>query len=466
MPEIIVLGAGISGLSAARALRTSGRDVVVFDQGTLPGGRLRSEQVGGFLMEHGANALAGPAPSAECLIAGLGLREEIVRYSAAVRHRYVVRAGCVRAMPVSAPRFLASGFVSLAGRLRLLMEPFAPARLGDETVAQFARRRLGREILDYVLDPLVGGLCAGDPEQLSVSAVFPWLRRLERDYGSVLLGALRSHASRANPSRAGVAAARGMFSFRQGLGALPQAMAHDLADRVFLGHRAESVQRRPGGGFRVQVRCGSVTQWATAESVIVALPAYGAAQVLAGLDGAIAQTLAAIPHPPIAVVFLGYGPGAIGHPLDGPGLLAPSVEKRGVLGMLFSSSLFPGRAPERHVALTAYVGGARQPQLAHLRPDELVALVAAEARSLLGAGAAPVLARSRCWRRGLPQQGVNHGQRLARLAEFESEQAGLFLTGNYLAGVSAASCIEQALRTAERAELDLAARRTPVRRAA
>ncbi len=466
MAKVIVIGAGISGLTAAYWLRASGHDAVVFDQGDAPGGRMRSERIDGFLMEHGANSVVGPAPAAEKLIAGLDLGGEKVLRSAAARNRYLVRAGRAHALPVTPCRFFMSGFFSLAGRLRLLMEPLVAVHYDDETIAAFARRRLGQEMLDYVMDPLVAGLHAGDPEQLSISAVFPQLKRLERCRGSIILGAVGSRLRRDGQSATYGPGKRVLFSFRQGLGTLPRAVAKSLAGHVFPGHRVESVRRGAGGGFRVLVRRGAAMQWIMADSVVVALPAYAAANVLEGLDHCMAETLAEISHPPLAVAFLGYRASAIAHPLDGLGVLMPAIEKHNVLGMLFSSTLFSGRAPAEHVALTAFVGGARQPQLALLEPDELAALVHSEVRQLLGGRAAPVVARTRCWRRGLPQPGVDHAQRLGRIATGESEHAGLFLTGNYFSGVSTAACIEQAVSTVRRVEHYLAARSERARRAA
>lgn len=466
MAEVVVIGAGISGLTAAYLLRASGHDVMVFDQGDVPGGRMRSERIDGFLMEHGANSVVGPAPAVQNLIAGLDLGGEKVLRSAAARSRYLVRAGRAHALPVTPCRFFMSGFFSLAGRMRLLMEPFVAARHEDETVAAFTRRRLGQEMLDYVMDPLAAGLHAGDPRQLSVSAVFPQLKRLERCHGSIVLGTIGSRWRRDGQSATYGPEKRILFSFRHGLGMLPRSLAEHLAGRIFPGHRVESVWRRAGGRFRVLVRRGAAAQWIMADSVIIALPAYAAANVLDGLDRHLAETLAEISHPPLAVVFLGYRADAIAHPLDGLGVLMPAIEKRNVLGMLFSSTLFPGRAPEGHVALTAFVGGARQPRLALLEPDELAALVNGEVRQLLGGRTVPVVARTRCWRRGLPQPGVDHAQRLARIAAAESEHAGLFLTGNYISGVSTAACIEQAVRTAGRVEYYLAGRSGGARKAA
>ena len=462
MAEVIVIGAGISGLTAAYLLHAGGHDVMVFDQGDVTGGRMRSERIDGFLMEHGANSMVGPAPAVEKLITGLDLGGEKVLRSAAARSRYLVRAGRAHALPVTPCRFFMSGFFSLAGRLRLLMEPLVAVHRGDETVAAFTRRRLGQEMLDYVMDPLAAGLYAGDPQQLSVSAVFPQLKRLERCRGSIVLGAIGARLRRDDQSAIHGPGKRTLFSFRQGLGTLPRSLAERLPGRIFPGHRVESVRRGAGGRFRVSVRRGAAAQWVMADSVVVALPAYAAAYVLHELDHCVAEALSEISHPPLAVVFLGYRAGTIVHPLDGLGVLMPAIEKRDVLGILFSSTLFPGRTPAEHVALTAFVGGARQPQLAMLESDELAALVHGEVRQLLGGRAAPVLARTRCWRRGLPQPGVDHAQRLGRIATLESEHAGLFLTGNYFSGVSSVACIAQAFATAQRVAQHFARRSAPV----
>lgn len=415
---------------------------------------MRSERIGGFLMEYGANSIVTPAPAAEALVTQLGLDPEMVTRSAAARRRYLVRRGRMRSLPLQPYRFLLSDFFSLSGRVRMLMEPFVPVRHDDETVADFVRRRFGGELLAYVVDPLVGGLFAGNPAQLSVCAAFPQLKRLERCAGSVIGGVIKSRLQHA-VKPAGDPGRRVLKSFRGGLGTLPHSIAQHLAGRVFLGHRVEAVQHW-AGGYRVKVRRGNGALWTTAESVIVALPAYAAAAILCELDQRIAAALAEIHHPPLAVVFLGYRAQSIAHPLDGVGVLTPAIEQRSVLGMLFSSTLFAGRAPPDHVALTAFIGGARQPQLALLRPRELEALAHSEVRQLLGGRAVPVMARTRCWSQGLPQPGLDHAHRIREIAAGAAEHAGLFLTGNYLSGVSAAACIQQGLDTAQRAIQHLA----------
>jgi oxygen-dependent protoporphyrinogen oxidase len=460
--DAIVLGAGLSGLSAACALKVAGRSVLVLDRRTYAGGRIHSERIGGFLMEHGPTSLAGPAPAAEELIATLGLAEERTEKGEGVHHRYLIRNGQIRSLPLSPLRFFSDGFFSVSGRLRFLAEPLMSRRTEDETIAAFVRRRFGREFLDYLFDPLVGGLYSGDPERLSVAALLPHLKRLERDHGSVMIGAgLRQLSGKGRP----MPGSRVLFSFRDGMGAFPRALAAALGKSLLHGVRVERVRPAAGGGFIVGADRAGERRIFRARSVVVALPAYGAAAILDGVDDGAARTLAAIPHPPLAVVFLGYRAEDVAHPLTGLGYLAPRVENRPVLGTIFSSTLFPGRAPEDHVALTAFVGGARQPELTRLPPAEMEAMVAREASDLLGARGTPVVARTRYWMRGLPQYEMGHAAKVETVRRLEDAHPGLFVTGNYLAGMSTAVCIEQALLTARRADAHLAGRWGETRRA-
>ena len=452
---VAVLGAGISGLTAAHALTRAGHQVVVLDRRRVAGGRIYTERRDGFLVEHGPNTMMAPAPGAEALVHTLGLTSARIGRGPEVKHRYLVRDGRAQALPIHPLGFFSSDFFSMRGRLRLLAEPFIAAHADDESVADFVRRRFGSELLDYVFNPLIGGLYAGDPECLSVGALFPHLKRLERQHGSVVGGVL---AARWAGSRGQFSPARRqLFSFRDGLATLTERLVQSLPGGVRFGARVEAIEPRAGGGFQLGLRERDKLSSLRVDAVVCALPAYAAARLLAPLSPPAGAALAGIPHPPLAMVALGLRRSEVGHALDGLGVLMPTLEKRGVLGMLFSSTLFAGRAPDGHVLLTAYVGGARQPELARLPRNELVQWVLAEARDLLGARGAPVFTSVRYWPQALPQPDLGHADRLAALGGVESELPGVFVTGNYIAGVSTAACIDGAIATASRVNGYLAA---------
>lgn len=432
----------------AHELLRGGKDVVVLDRRAGPGGRIRTERRDGFLVEHGPNSMISPAPGAEHLVAALGLAAERIEKGEDVRHRYLVRGGRAHALPLDPLGFFSSSFFSLGGRLRLLGEPFIRRGPADESVAAFVRRRFGRELLDYVFDPLVGGIYAGNPEQLSITALLPRLKQLEMRYGSVVRGvaakAVAGMDPRFDPRR------RKLCSFREGMASLPLRLAQALGPRIRSGVRVEGIVPRAGGGFGLTLRDGAAVSSLRADGVVIALPAYAAARVLAPLAPALGDGLAGIEHPPLAVVALGFRRAQVSHALDGLGVLTPTVERRGVLGLIFSSTLFVHRAPDGHVLLTAYVGGARQPELALLPREELLALVRAEAEDLLGCRGEPVFDSVRYWRQGLPQPDLAHARRIEVLRQAEAEFPGLAITGNYVAGVSTSACIDEAIAAAGR----------------
>lgn len=451
MAKIAVVGAGITGLAAAHALVAAGHDVVVLERSGFLGGRARSERMGGFLIEHGPNGIVGPAQAADGLIERLGLARSRVERQQAARRRYLVRGGRPWALGLSPAALLFSSYLSLGGRLRLIAEPLVPRGGHDgETIAAFVRRRFGRQFLDHVMEPLVGGLFAGDPERLGVAAAFPQLTRMERESGSVVRSVIAARIRGGLKPSAFHPRNRRLFSFRDGLGTLPRTLATALGERIHRGCHVVSVEAARGGGFDVSLRQDDDAARIRVDGVVVATPAYDAAVIAESLDSKAAEALRAIVHPPLAVVFLGYDAACVRHPLDGVGVLAPRVERRSVLGFLFSSTLFPDRAPSGCVALTAYVGGQRQPALARLPHDDLVDLVHREARDLLSVSGQPMIVKTQFWPRSLPQLAPDHGRRVADLRALEERFPGLVFAGNYLAGASIAACIGMAEAKAQR----------------
>lgn len=453
--DVVIVGGGISGLATAYQLKCQGRRVVVLERQCHPGGNAVSERIGGFLMEHGPSTVAAASTIATSLSRELGIDGERCGLGDGVRRRYLVGGGALRGIPIHPLGFFLSNYLSLKGRLRLLAEIVLPPGDGgrEETVADFCSRRFGRELAERVIDPLVGGLYAGRARDLSVSAVFPRLVELERDHGSVTRGLLHQRA------RGGRMPGSRLFSWRRGLGTLPQALCRELGATV----RTGVVVRRIRHAARRFTVDGGSAGTVEARAVILATQAHVAAQLLGRLEGDAAAAAGEIHAPPLAVVFLGYRREQVDHPLDGLGFLAPHAEGRHLTGAQFCSTMFPGRAPAGFVAVAAFVGGARAPDLARLPPGGLVDLGRSEFRELIGARGEPAVARVRHWPRGLPQYHLGHERLVTAVRAAEQSRPGLFVTGNYLAGPSVAACLGQACETSRRADKFLLGEVRPIK---
>ncbi len=436
---IAVLGAGITGLTAAFRLSQRGHRVQVFEASGRVGGAIRTEQDGPWLVECGPNSLLAGDPAVAALIAELGLAPERLSAAPAARHRYIVRAGTPLPVPLSPPALLRSPLLSMRGKLGLLRDLFLRPRVrhADLSLADFIAAHVGREAVDYLLNPVVTGIYAGDPSRLSTRHAFPALWELERNHGSLL----RGQRAAARQRKSGPAA--GILSFRRGLQALPDALAARLpAGSLLLHARAEALVPTAGQRWNVIWSDHAGTHTGGCDAVVAALPAPALAGLrfgtlgerpLASLDG--------IPHPPVASLFLGYRRADVAHPLDGFGLLVPEVERRALLGVLFSSTLFPDRAPADHVALTVLVGGTRQPELAQLPAAQLVAAVAPDLQALLGVRGAPVFQRHTFWPRAIPQYNLGHGSHLETMAAAERTYRGFYLGGQARDGISLPACL-------------------------
>lgn len=441
---VAVLGGGITGLSAAWHLRRAGLPVVLFEAAARAGGAIGTEKRDGWLREAGPNSLLEGSKAVEELVEQVGIGKRRLYAAPEARNRYIVRRGRLVAMPASPAAFIATRLFSWKAKLRVLGEPFCgpcpPGR--DETVSEFVLRRLGREFLDYAVDPLVGGIYAGDPARLSVRHAFPRLCALERNHGSLIRGAIRSRNATGGP--------RGRtFSFPDGLAELPQALAHSLGHSVRRRCLVRAV-RRVAPDWEVSWESGGEMAAERFSAAVCALPSDALHALrfegVAASEGL--RALAPMEQPPVVSIFTGFRRGDVTHPLDGFGFLVPAAERRRILGTLFSSTLFPARAPEGCVALTSFVGGARQPELAGLGDEELLLVVRAELESLLGAGAAPEWAELRRWPRAIPQYTLGFGDREKAYAAMEADAPGLFIGGNCRDGISLSQCIESGKRLA------------------
>lgn len=462
--QVIVIGAGLSGLVTAFELTRRGVHVRVVEAADRAGGVIGTRTRDGALYETGPNSALDNTPLIGALLDQLGLAARRVDTSASAKQRFVVRAGAPMAMPRSPLAFLRTPAFSWRAKLRLLREPFiAPAPPGeDESVAAFVRRRLGNEFVDRALDPFVAGIYAGDPEAISVRAAFPRLHALEQRHGSLIKGLLRARGER--PAAATANAAPGTsFSFDRGMQVLPQALAAALPD-VLLHAPAERLAREGDGGYAVSVVHAGTPQTLRAASVVCAVPAGVAAGLLDSLaehdaarePRAAAAALREVAYAPIASVASLYRRQDVRHALDGFGFLVPRVEQRRILGTLFSSSLFPGRAPEGHVLLTTFVGGRRDPAVLECDDEALGAVVAAELAELLGAHGPPAWHAVTRWHEAIPQYSLGHLARMQRVADAEARLPGLFFGANYRGGVSVGDCITSAHAVAARVDAHLA----------
>ncbi len=446
--DVLVVGAGISGLVAAHRLQRSGFAVGVIEAGARAGGVVGSVARDGCLFERGPNSALDTTPLIGELVDELGLRPRLQFASKAADKRYVVRGGVLHALPMSPGAFFSTPLFSPTAKLALLREPFLRASEpdADESIAAFVRRRLGSEFLDYAIDPFVAGVYAGDPEQISVRAAFPKLHALEQRWGSLIRGQILGGRERRRLREAAKNTARS-FSFAGGMQVLTDALAATLGHLV-LDTRARRLVRGADGLFTLQAeRQGRPVQWRSG-AVVLAMPADAAAVIVREHAADAAAALQAITYAPVATVASAYRSPGLTHPLDGFGCLVPRKEQRRVLGVLFSSTMFEGRAPAGTALLTSFVGGQRQPDLAALAEDEIAAIARAEHRVLLGASEAPLFQVVTRWPRAIPQYTLGHLARVGRAEAASRALPGLFFSANWKGGVAVGDCIRNGHRVA------------------
>lgn len=451
MKPVAIIGAGITGLTAAFYLKRKGCPVTLYESGNRAGGVIRSVRQDGYLAEFGPNTILETSPAIGALVRDAGLLSRRLDPAPRASNRYVVRYRRPIAMPESPMGFFTSELFSFSAKLALLREPFVPRRREntEESIAQFVTRRLGREFLDQAIDALVAGVYAGDPTRLSVPQAFPKLAELERRYGSLILGQI--FGARERRKRGEVAKDRApKFSFDDGLQVLPDTLRQHLGESVHFGSKVNRLTQT-GDGWGVEVNESSGDIRGEHSAVLYA----GTAFRLSGLkvDSLVPldlSPLSEIRYPPVASVVLGFRREDVSHPLDGFGMLIPRVEGFKILGAIFSSSLFPNRAPAGHVVLTSYVGGERYPELASLPADQLYEIVEHDLRVLLGVKGSPTFRHTVFYPRAIPQYNVGYGRYRQLMTDIEAKAPGLFLAGHYRDGVSLSDSIVSGVRAADR----------------
>jgi len=460
MPRIVIVGAGLSGLSTAhylvRTLYDAGKEaeILLLEADGVPGGKMRTIREDGFNMEWGPNGFLTNKPHGMDLVKDLGIADRLARSSDRARKRFIFSGGALQRLPETPLAFFRSSLLSPAGRVRILWEPFAagPPANADESLGDFARRRLGPEALEKLIDPMVTGIFAGDPDRMSLRSCFPLIHDLERKHGGLvrgMIGVRRERSRQGVKSEMSAGPGGVLMSFDQGVQTLADALASLLAEGLHLNVSVDRIERR-GDSYALLMSEGGMREAMQADVVVVATPAYEAARMLEPLDETLAGLLASIPYSPITVAALGYDATTLGNPLDGFGFLIPRGERRKILGALWDSSVFPNRAPEGKALLRVMIGGVRAPDLAALPEDRLLALARRELTDILGIAAEPVLARTFFHDRGIPQYLVGHAKRLERIDGRLSALPGLHLNSNAYRGIALNDCVLQSRLTAER----------------
>lgn len=434
-----IVGAGISGLSTHHFLEKEAArtgmaiQVETWDPRPSPGGNVRTEARDGWRCEEAAESILNSRTETRELALELGLAERIVQASPLAKKRFLVWRGKLRAM---GPGSILGSFPTWGAKLAALKEPFVKRGPEDESFADFGRRRLGNGLFEQIMDPMVTGIYAANPELLSVRSAFPRIKRMELEHGSLVCGLWKGRKARAGQAEDRKAGS-GSYSFRGGMTDLVQALAASLGGSVLTDQPLVRLERLENG-WRLHGR----NRVADFDRVVLALPSHQ----LGSLEGLPAQSrvdLCGVPYNPVAVVGLGFKRQQVVHPLDGFGFLVPRSESRKILGTLFTSSLWTDAAPEGHVLLRTMVGGGRSPELASLAENELIALVQTELHELVGAHGSPVFFHVKKYAQGIPQYPVGHHLVVDRLRQ-ELTPLGLFLAGNAWDGIGVNDCVAAA----------------------
>lgn len=455
MNRIVVVGGGITGLAAAHRLHelNPSLEVTLLEATARLGGTIQTEYRDGFLLERGPDSFISEKPQAIALAKRLGLEPQLIQTNEDYRRSFIVRDGRLRPVPegfqLMAPSrmwpFITSDIFSLPGKMRMAADLFLPRKntngVNDESLASFVRRRLGEEALARMAQPMVGGIYTADPETLSLRATLPRFLDMEQKHRSLILAMLRQGKAQ----KTGTSGARySLFlSFDKGMEVLVKALMQLDAD-VFLNTRVQRLVFDQGWTITTDK-----DEQFKADAVCLAVPAYTAASLLTDTDTRLAERLRAIKYASTATINFGYRRTAIKHPLNGFGFVVPAIEKRSLIACTFSSVKFAGRAPEDHVLLRAFAGGALQPEIFALDEATMAAKVEADLRELLGISEDPRFIEVAKWERSMPQYEVGHLDRVNEIEELVSKLPELALAGNSYRGAGIPDCIGSGESAAE-----------------
>lgn len=455
-PHVVVIGAGISGLACAYRLKQLGVPFLLLESSSHLGGLLGTVERDGFLFESGPQSFQG-TETLLTFFQELGISGELLEANPRAP-RYVFHHGRLKQVPMSPQALVTTSLLSAGSRWKLASEPFRRTRPPghEESVADFVRRKFGHEILEYLVSPFVSGVYAGDPEKLSLKAAFPTLEEWERDYGSILRGAMKSRGTQGEGKKT-----PSLCSFRRGLATLPQVIGEKLGPCAQSSVTVRSVAKSAhpsSGGYEIHAETMGRQETLAASAVILCTPAYVSAHLLGGISSRMATSLSGIAYAPVAVVAAAYFQSQVSEILHGFGFLVPRKEKLRILGTIWNSSLFPGRAPQDKVVMTTFLGGATDLEIVEKSRDEIAAAAHEDNADLLEISGDPITSEVWKYSKALPQYNLGHHHAIEQLRRGEEENPGIFLGGNYLEGPAIGKCVEQGFKTADAVQLFLSRR--------
>jgi oxygen-dependent protoporphyrinogen oxidase len=450
--KIVIIGAGISGLTTAYLLNKLGYEITVLEQKKEPGGSVETAVEKGFLFDKGPNSALETHPLIAQLVEDLNLKDQLVYANKEANKRYILKNNTLYPLPMSPPAFIKTKLFSPAAKLRLLAEPFI-GRSKDgyyQSISEFVKRRLGKEFLDYAINPFVAGVYAGNPEELSVKSAFPKLYELEEKYGGLIIGTFRSIRERKKRAEKSKHSAK-MLSFKNGMQVFPKAIAKHLGDKVKLEYEVTSIQKN-GKGYRISYKHQGEPGYIDSSFLISTVPAFVASNLFGHFDADLSKHLNEIYYPPVFVLYLAYKKENIGQPLDGFGFLIPSKEKKSFLGAIWSSVIFPNRTNEKTAdtaAFTLFVGGARNPEIGSIDKEILISKIRKEFEQIMKITSEPEFMTYKYWSKAIPQYNIGYIEHEKYFDEFEKNNPGLILSGNYRGGISVGDCVKHAQEVVE-----------------
>jgi protoporphyrinogen/coproporphyrinogen III oxidase len=447
-PRVAIIGGGISGLSALHFLRRrlpSNVSIRLFEADSRLGGTIGSDRIDGYVCDWGPNGFLDRVPLTLQLVEELGLQDKLRPANPQADNRFIYRHGRLHAISASPIKFMTSSLLSLRGRLRVTMEPLIKPKRDDtdESVFDFAARRIGREAAEAMIDPMVSGIFGGAAKAVSLRSCFPVMEEMERDHGSLFRAMLAKKKTGKNAGPAGPSGR--LTSFDNGLYTIIERF-HDLyADQIQKDSPVQRIIKTPQG-YQIDFPGKPAETFA---AVVLATPAYAAAQILHDTDPQLSDLLDQIPYASLAVCCFGYSGDQRARELDGFGFLVPRNEGKRILGSIWTSSIFRDQAPDGQVLLRSMIGGYTDPAAVRLIDDELTTLVNGELTAILALQTRPTFVRIFRYEKGIPQFTLGHSDRLKQIDKRLHTLPGIYLASNAYSGIGLNDCVTRALETAE-----------------